>query len=125
MRTVLHLAIGALALGALLSGCSKSAPESAAAEDSTAASANAAALTESAAGDAGGGSVRESDRTREMEAQREQMDRTMEQAQSGELTPEEAWAQYERERAELNQMADGAPPSDETIVDDPPPPLEN
>lgn len=124
MRTVSHLAVAALALGALLSGCSKSSPEPA---DGAAAASSAsdAALTESAAGDAGGGSVRESDRTREMEAQREQMDRTMEQAQSGELTPEEAWAQYERERAELNQMADGAPPSDETIVDDPPPPLGN
>lgn len=68
----------------------------------------------------------EAGRAREMEAKQEEMNRKLEAARAGGMTPEEierAYQEYERERLELNQMAESAapPPADAPV--DPPPPL--
>lgn len=71
----------------------------------------------------------EAGRTREMEAKQEEMNRKLEAARAGGMTPEEierAYQEYERDRLELNQMAETAapPPADAPVADYPPPPLD-
>lgn len=71
----------------------------------------------------------EAQRSREMNAKQAEMNRKLEEAKTGDLTPEQieqAYRDYERERLELNQMADttAPPPADAPAADDyPPPPL--
>lgn len=71
----------------------------------------------------------EAQRTREMEAKQSELNRRLEAAKAGGMTPaeiEQAYQEYERERIELNQMAEAteALPGDASeAVDYPPPPL--
>ena len=61
----------------------------------------------------------ESQRTREMEQKAADMNQRLEEAKASGEDPAKAWAEYEKERAELNQMGSGQQP-----VDEPPPPPE-
>ena len=61
----------------------------------------------------------ESQRTREMEEKAVEATRRLEEAQASGQDPAQAFEQFERDRAEVNRMAEGQPPAEE-----PPPPPE-
>jgi hypothetical protein len=64
----------------------------------------------------------EAERTRAMEEQAAEMNRRMEEARASGQDPAQALDQFERDRAELNRIAEGQPPADEPV--EPPPPAE-